>query len=174
MARSFAATVFSLVAWLLVGVCPLRADETFAVKDVGVSITFPDGWRHDDTDHFGFLIHPPGDVRQKVRIHLTGHKGQTLEEAILKASEKVNGDKKNSNRPPEKILHSEPVVTKSGIPGRVASIAPDARDSTPYLDRYYFLKPDGDIFCVCVYLYDDPEFGKRCRGLILDTLTLTQ
>ena len=44
---------------LLLGFMPLlRADQAFVVENLGVLVTMPNGWTHDESDKFGFVLHP--------------------------------------------------------------------------------------------------------------------
>lgn len=154
---------------------PLLAAEKFGVKDTGVSITFPDDWKHDAEDTFGFVIQPPtqNTKPKRVRIHMTVYQGITLEAAIQKEINHINELRAKQKQPPEKVIRSTPVTTRSGIKGQKATIGDESADGHAYLNRYYFLKPDGTIFCVCVYFYRDPVFEKLAEERILESLTLT-
>lgn len=165
-----------LIACLLSLLTPLIASEKFKVEEAGVSITFPDGWKHDAEDTFGFVIQPPtqNTKPKKVRIHMTAHQGITLEAAIQKGINHTNELKEKEKQPPEKLIRSTPVATHSGIKGQKATIGDESADGHAYLNRYYFLKPDGSIFCVCVYFYGEPAFEKQAEESILKSLTLTK
>ena len=160
---------------LLLGFMPLlRADQAFVVENLGVLVTMPNGWTHDESDKFGFVLHPLNDNKRKIRIHLTSHKNISPSQAVIHASEIVNKRKSEINRGSEVILSSTPVVTKSGINGQRAVVGQQGPEGPSYLDRYYFEMSDGRIFCVCVYHYGDMRFSKMAGANIMETLFLNK
>lgn len=167
-------TILPIICFLTL-LTPLIAAEKFSVKAAGVSIIMPDGWKHDAEDTFGFVIQPPtqNTKPKRVRIHMTVHQGITPEAAIQKGVNHINEIKGRTKQPPEKAIRSTPVTTRSGIKGQKATIGDESADGNAYLNRYYFLKPDGTIFCVCVYFYRDPIFEKEAEESIIESLTLT-
>ncbi|MEY4483165.1 MAG: hypothetical protein RL693_617 [Verrucomicrobiota bacterium] len=154
----------------------LPASEKFTVSAAGVSITFPDGWQHDAEDTFGFVIQPPtqNTKPKRVRIHMTAHQGITLEAAIQKGFNRGNELREKNKHPPEKLIRSTPVTTRSGIKGQKATIGDESANGNAYLNRYYFLKLDGSIFCVCVYYYGDAVFEKQVEESIFESLAFTE
>jgi hypothetical protein len=153
---------------------PMQAAQTFTVSDVGITISMPDDWIHDAKDSFGFLIHPVKEERKKIRLHLTAHKGITAEEAVLRAVKKIKEIREKNKNGPEHLLGSVPVTTQSGIKGQKAILGTAGPKGPSYLDRYYFEKPDGKIFCVCVYHLGDVVFSRSAEKSIIETLIFTK
>lgn len=166
----------TIILCFLALLIPLSASEKFTISAAGVTITFPDGWKHDTEDTFGFVIKPPtqNTKPKRIRIHTTIHQGITLEAAIQKGINRVNELGEKKKQPPEKLIRSTPITTRSGIKGQKATIGDESTDGNAYLNRYYFLKPDGSIFCVCVYFYRDPIFEKQAEETIIESLALTE
>lgn len=157
--------LLALIASALLTTLSALAGQTLIAKDAGVSIVVPDNWIHDDSDQFGYVIRPKDQQKEKIRIHLTGHKGVSPAKAVELGATKVNEMRKG--RPPEEILLQTPVKTKSGLTGEAAEIS---NGKTSYLTRIYFEKPDGRIFCVCVYHYGDMKFVKDAKRRIVGSL----
>jgi len=147
--------------------------RTFDCEEVGISLTFPDDYVRGKKDDFGYLILPRSGSNEKIRIQGTPYRNITANEAVLSSVAKTNEIRKEQSQPLEKLFASTPVLTKTGIKGEKASIGPDNERAQPYLNRYYFLKPDGSIFCVLVYFYNDLEFERRCEKAILETLSFS-
>lgn len=165
----------NLAAVFLVSIClacPLSA-RTFVSEEVGVSLVLPDDWVRGKKGELGILILPRNGANEKIRIHPTIYRKVTAEQAILDSVVKVNAMRKREGQPPERIFESAPIVTKSGIPGQKAAIGPDKENAKPYVSRYYFLKPDGSVFCIGVYFYGDEAFEKLCEKAIVDTLSFS-
>jgi hypothetical protein len=152
----------------------IHAAQTFTVVDVGISISMPDDWIHDSKDSFGFLIHPANEDRKKIRLHYTEYKGISAEEAMLRAVEKIKKIREENKNDTEHLLGSVPITTKSGIKGQKATLGTAGVAGPSYLDRYYFEKPDGKIFCVCVYHLGDAAFAEASEKNIVETLKFTK
>lgn len=163
-----------ILALFAIGAIPAYASQILTVEDVGVSIVVPDDWKHDSTDTFGFLIRPEGEKNKKIRIHLTGHKGISPAEAVQHGLEKVNETREKKNHPPEIILSSEPLTTKSGIMGQKAEVGQQGSNRPSYLTRIYFTKENGRIFCTCIYHYGDMDFSREAEKKIIESLELTK
>jgi hypothetical protein len=165
----------TFTACLLCFVTQLVASEIFTIDEIGASVSFPNGWKHDTDDTFGFLIRPPDkDGKGKIRIHATEYKGISPEKAVERSVEKVNEIRKDQKLHSERLFGSTPITTQSGIKGQKAIIGPEGSDSKPYLNRYYFQKPDGSIFCICVYFFGNLSFAKQSEESIIESLRLTK
>ena len=160
-----------IFVFLFAGAAILKATQTFTVEDVGVSIRVPDDWRHDETDTFGYVLRPINDTKRKIRIHLTAHKNISPEEAVKRSAEKIKEIRNERTHGPEDILSSKPLTTASSIKGQKAIVGQQGIDGPSYLDRYYFERPDGRIFCVCVYHFSDPTFSRDAEEVIMETLS---
>jgi hypothetical protein len=128
----------------------------------------------DTKDTFGLVLAPPNEQHKKIRIHLTAHKGIRPEEAVQRSADKIDEIKKEAGHPPEQILSSNPIQTKSGIRGQKAIVGQQGIDGPPYLNRYFFERPDGRIFCVCVYHHGDLTFSNDAEQIIISSLCLTE
>lgn len=148
-----------------------HAAQVITAKEAGVTIEVPDNWKINENASFGIAVAPAQEKHKKLRLHLTAHKGVSAEEALQRSAQKIGEFKKASNQRPESILSVTPVTAKSGIRGQKAAVCQQG-NSKPYLDRYYFERPDGRIFCVCVYHYGDSEFSEKSEKMILFTLSL--
>lgn len=165
----------NLIAVFLASICftGLLSARTFVSEEVGVSLVLPDDWVRGRKGELGILILPHNGANEKIRIHPTIYRKVAVEQALLDSVVKVNAMRKQEGQPLEKIFGSTPIVTKSGISGQKAGIGPDQENARPYVNRYYFLKPDGSIFCVGVYFYGDEAFEKLCEKAIVDTLNFS-
>ncbi len=134
------------------------------------SINVPDNWTHDDADQFGYAIRPKNDQKEKIRIHLTAHNGVSPEKAIELGAAKVTEMRARKGLPPEEILSQKSIKTKSGLTGAAAEIAQSGEKS--YLTRIYVQRPDGRIFCLCIYHYGDMKFAKEAKNRILGSLRI--
>lgn len=150
------------------------AEQTFQIPTLALSLRLPDGWTHDEKDQFGYVIHPVGDQRHKARIHLTAYKNCTLQEALQKSADSVAKMRRERGHPPEYILSTTPLTTKSGLKGLQQIIGDTKAISSAYLQRNYFQKSDGTIFCVCVYFFGDNTFAKECETSIINSLRPTK
>jgi hypothetical protein len=148
----------------------MPAAQIFSVNEVGITISMPDDWIHDANDSFGFLIRPSKEERKKIRLHDTQHKNISAEEAVLRAVEMIKKTREKNEVEPEYLLGSSPVITKSGIKGHKAILGTAGLTGPSYLHRYYFEKPDGKIFCACVYHLGDAAFAESSEKNILETL----
>lgn len=148
------------------------AAQIITVDDVGVSIVIPDDWIRSEKDTFGTLIAPRGEENKKIRIHLTAHKGIPPAEAVQRSAEKIDEIRSERGHKPEQVISSTPLASETGISGQKAIVGQRGIDGPPYLNRYYFERPDGRIFCVCVYHYGDPKFSSDTEQMIVATLSL--
>lgn len=148
------------------------AAQTITVGDVGVSIEVPDDWKQSEKDTFGTVIAPAKEENKKIRIHLTAHKGIPAAEAVQGSAEKIDEIRSDRGHRPEQVISSTPIMTQTGISGQKAVVGQQGIDGPPYLNRYYFERPDGRIFCVCVYHYGDPKFSSDAEQMIIATLSL--
>lgn len=142
----------------------------FVVESPAVTITLPDGFRHDEKDTFGYVIVPPGaDQRQKLRIHYTGSRSTSPGEASQQSIERINQRRAKDGLPPEAVIFSKAFKTASGIPGQQVRVGTSPEG---YLDHYYFVAPSGRIVCVCVYYYGDTAFAGAMHRAIMDSFAL--
>ena len=148
------------------------AAQIITVDDVGVSIEIPDDWMRSEKDTFGTAIAPKGEENKKIRIHLTAHKGIPPAEAVQRSAEKIDEIRSERGHRPEHVISFTPITTETGISGQKAIVGQQGIDGPPYLNRYYFERPDGRIFCVCVYHYGDPRFSSDAEQMIIATLSL--
>jgi len=148
------------------------AAQIISVDDVGVTIEIPDNWKQSDKDTFGVVVAPAIGGNKKIRIHLTEHKGIPAAEAVQRSSDIIDDIRKEKGQRPEHIVSSTPITTKTGIEGQKAIVGQQGVLGAPYLNRYYFERPDGRIFCVCVYHYGDPKFSADAEQMIIATLSL--
>lgn len=161
-----------LVALALFGAAACgMASQVISVGDVGVSIEIPDNWKQNDKDTFGVVVAPEEEKNKKIRIHLTEHKGIPAAEAVQRAAEKIDEIRREGGHTPEWVISSTPVTTESGISGQKAVVGQQGIDGPSYLNRYYFERADGRIFCVCVYHYADPKFSADSEQMIIATLS---
>lgn len=147
----------------------VHATQVITAGEAGVTIEVPDDWKVNENDPLGLAMAPAQEKHKKLRLHLTAYKGVSAEEALQRSAQRIGEFKKAKNQRPEHILSITPVTTKSGIRGQKAVVSDQGQ---PYLDRYYFERPDGRIFCVCVYHYGDSEFSEKSEKMILFTLSL--
>ncbi len=162
--------VFRLALLFCCIACEVLPAVSFVIDSPDVTISLPDGFRHDTEDDFGYVIVPPGKkVRQKLRIHYTGVKGLPPGEAATQAIERINKWRSKSGQPPETVIFSKPVETASGLKGQQVRVG-----SSPegYLDHYYFADPSGRIICVCVYYYGKIAFAEAMQQAIIDSFSL--
>ena len=162
--------LLALTASTLLPILPAFTDQTLTDRDVGISIDVPDDWTHDQADQFGYAIRPKAEQKEKIRIHLTAHNGVSPEKAIDLGAAKVNEIRARRGLPPEKILSQKPIKTKSGLVGEAAEIAQSGEKS--YLTRIYIQRPDGTIFCVCIYHYGNMKFAKEAKSRILGSIRI--
>ncbi|CAN5676551.1 hypothetical protein BH09VER1_BH09VER1_02420 [soil metagenome] len=155
-------------------ILPYTATEVRMVREVGVSLRFPVGWRHEEKDKFGYVMKPFGEGRQKVRIHFTGYKDCTPAEAARRAEESIAKKRADQKMPQEEIRSTTPIETKSGLKGVRVTVANEKSAAAPYLYRCYFRKPDGAIFCVCLYSFGDEGFAKEGEEIIVNSLKLVK
>lgn len=162
-----------LVLLALFGVTSLGiAAQIITVDDVGVSIEIPDDWMRSGKDTFGTVIAPKNEENKKIRIHLTAHKGIPPAEAVQRSAEKIQEIRNEKGQRPEQLISSTPITTKTEIEGQKAIVGQQGVLSAPYLNRYYFKRAGGRIFCVCVYHYGDPKFSSEAEQMIIATLSL--
>ena len=148
------------------------APQTILVPDVGVSLRIPDDWKQNENDKFGIVICPATEEKKKIRIHLTAHKGMPAKEAVQRCLDKINEARIAKGQAPEAIISSTPITTRTGIAGQKAIFGQQDDLATAYLNRYYFERPDGRLFCVCVYHYGDLKFSADAERMIITGLTL--
>ena len=163
----------TIVFTLLILNCAPAFAGTFSVPDIGVAIDLPEGWTHDPSDGFGYLIRPPKNASvPKMRIHKLSHVGISPEEAIAKGIEKVNGMRVARKEAKETLISSEHFRTKSGIDGARGVIGP----GDDYLNRYYFKHPKTDVmFCVCIYKSrNHAELTQTLEDAIKQSLRITK
>ncbi len=158
-------TFFISLSWAFAG--------KHVVKEVGVSLTLPDIWKHIAEDRFGYLIRrEPEDPKKRgprIRIHNMGFEKVSLQEAVKRGLDKINANKHKQGIYKETLERAEEFTTASGIKGIRAVIGP----GEDYLDRNYFIRPDGTIFCVCLYkAYQRPDLTEEGREAIQKTLKL--
>ncbi len=158
--------------------------ETLHVPDVGVSLTAPAGWKHDDEEgRFGYRVVPPTEQQnhnkiREIRIHFPDVKGGTsfaeqLEYAITKASEV--GPKWGNSNDRKRYLSSSDVITKSGMKGLKGSFGEKQEDgSIRYtINKYYFKNGSGKILCVCAYVFGRAELALQYEEIILSGLKIS-
>ena len=148
------------------------AAQIVTVDNVGVSIEIPDDWMRSEKDTFGTVIAPKGEENKKIRIHLTAHKGVPPAEAVQRSAEKIDEIRSERGHRPEQVISSTPITSETGISGQKAIVGQQGIDGPPYLNRYYFERSDGRIFCVCVYHYGDSKFSSDAEQMIIATLSL--
>lgn len=154
----------------------MQANAKFEVVEVGAKIVFPEEWEHDAKDTFwGFVILPPASDGKfkKIRINVTAYEDIPLAAAVPLEINHANAIWAKQKLPPEKLIASTPVTTRSGIKGQKATIGNESPDGHAYLNRYYFIKPHGSIFCISVYFDGDQTFEKQAEESILESLTFT-
>lgn len=160
--------------WILSAVAAATAPvfaKTFVYPDAGVRITVPSHWIHDPADAFGYVIRDPlAKSELKIRIHLSSPRFKSAADAVEGTLSHINQSRTSAGRPPEKLLYSEPVVTKSGIPGVKAAHGSDPQSTLPYIIHYYFENPAKRVFCVCLYVDSDPGVAKAYEKILLDSL----
>lgn len=147
-----------------------RSDHTLQAAGTGFAITVPDGWKHDPSDTFGFLIRPEEENRKKMRIHPTGSRDLPPEEAARLSAAKIREIRAQQNKRQEAIIASEPLVTDSGLSGHVMEIGDEGAQGSSYLTRIYFAAADGRIICVCIYHFGDKEFAAAARECVVRSL----
>ncbi|MEO6054075.1 MAG: hypothetical protein ABIP97_08700 [Chthoniobacterales bacterium] len=160
------------IALVWVSACSVLCAKTFVVPEVGVSITCPNGWKHDAKDNFGFVIKVV-DKRQKIRIHLTNHKDITTKAAAAISLEWINKRKVGTHHADDVVYSNTEITTLSGLQGTRNTIGSGSNPEDAYLNRCYFKLPDGRIFCVCIYFYKDKAFEKEADDVIRETLKPT-
>lgn len=146
---------------------PWAAADVHRIEEVGVELAVPADWRHDASDDFGYVIRPPSPAhpQQKVRVHNTSHQAATALEASRLAQEKINKGRDEKDWRYQRIIDEKEIRTASGLAGCRSSVE-------AYLHRYYFQRPDGSFFCVCVYHRNNPAFAGTAEEWILKTLRL--
>ena len=149
-----------------------RAGTTHHIPDSGVSVQFPDDWRHDSSDRFGYVIRFGDDKQRKIRIHLTNHKNISPAEAVERSAERIRIRREEQNHIPEIVLSSTPIITDSGIRGQSAEVGQQGENGPAYLTRVYFERPDKRIFCICIYHHGDKAFARQVRDSVVRTLRL--
>ena len=143
----------------------VEAGESSTFKAEGISITLTGIWEHVDKQLFGYVVQPKGANIQKVRIHSTRYQGIPLKEALEKTSERT---KKHD----DVTVAVSSVKTNSGIKVMKASVAKTGGGGKVYLERYYCLKPKGEIICICVCSFGDQDFSKSVEKALSSSLTL--
>ncbi len=140
-------------------------DESSTFKVNGISLTLNGLWEHVDKSSFGYVVRPKDGGFKKVRIHSIRFKGVSLKDALNSTSDRT---KKNDDI----TLAVTKVKTNSGIEVMKASVAKTG--GKIYLERYFCLKPEGEIICICVYSFGDQAFSKSVEKALSHSLDLTK
>lgn len=147
------------------------AEETFRLKECGVSLITPDGWRHDDEDTFGYVLRAPNAKKtQKLRVHFANKDAKSVREAAELSLKRINEIRASKKQPLEDVLSSAAVQTRSGIEGWRSAHGFRGYSEVPYIVHYYFRPPGGRIVCVCAYVMYDAAVERHYDEIILGSL----
>ncbi|MEM8955118.1 MAG: hypothetical protein AAGD22_13280 [Verrucomicrobiota bacterium] len=141
--------------------------ETFVDREIGVSLTTPEGWVEDDASLYGMLLtEGSDDARCKVRIHLADKSAGSPEEAMEAtfAMLRIEADAAAS------LLYSERVETESGIKGLKAAQGDCEYSKVPGAVHNYSPSPSGRIFCVCASVLYDEKTEQSYEAAVLKGL----
>lgn len=174
-----ARVLLGLVLLILLAPSPLPA-ETFPMPQLGISLTVPDGWTHDEKDQFGFVLVPPADQQtpnknRKIRVHISGQKGQNFAEELERSIDSVTkrSPKWGSSNDRKNFLGSTEVHTKTGLSGLKGTFGYQEDGVLRYtINKYYFRNSSGQIICVCAYVFGPEAVAQEYEHIILNSLRL--
>lgn len=148
----------------------------------GITLTVPDGWTHNEEDHFGFgfVLVPPTDQQdhnknRKIRVHISRHKGKDLAEELERGIEFATqkAPKWGSSNDRKNFLGSSEVRTETGIPGLKGTFGYKQDGVIRYtVNKYYFRNSADQIICVCAYIFGPQDLAEEYEKIILGSLRL--
>jgi hypothetical protein len=173
------APLCAMVMLLSIGF-PLAA-ETFVIPDVGLSLTTPGGWEHEENKSFGYDIaladkQAPQSKQRKIRVHVVQDDAKNLAQALEKMIEVVTKKFPDSSSTRKYFLGAAEVRTKSGIDGLKGSFGgADENGVMRYsINHYYFKNEAGRIVCVCAYVWGEEDVAKQYEEIILEGLRFSK
>lgn len=166
-------------AWLVILTVVLWMDvaraEAFEIPSTKAVITMPAGWVRDEENGqgYGLLLKERLEDQRKIRLHNAKANEEHLGLEAYAKTQWVwtNEKRKERTHPPEGIVSSTPIETKSGLKGWRLVVS-NSEGQPGYLARCYFSTGETSMLCACVYFYGDEDFARKSERLIIAKLRL--